>query len=127
VLLLASLAARAEQSPKTADARYIGMMMSSSGYGYLAELNPWVRFYACFDSGGELLIGGKSAILWNQLKSTFPRIEAGRSLKVRYDSQHVWVTWSTGKEIRFDRDSSNPRVVTWCKERMGQTPSKFSN
>ncbi len=127
VLLLVSVAARPEESPKTVKARYIGMIMSSSGYGYLAALNPWVRFYACFDFNGELLLGGKSAILWNQWKSTFPWVEAGRTLKARYDNQHIWVAWSTGKEIRFNRDYSNTRIVAWCRERMEHTPNKISN
>jgi hypothetical protein len=72
-----------------------------------------------------MLLGGKSAMLWNQWKSTFPWIEAGHTLKVRYDNQHLWVTWPTGKEIRFDRDS-NRQIVEWCKERMEHTPNRVS-
>jgi len=111
LLTLVAATGRADDVLRTANAKYLGVNIWPAG-GRVADLNPLAHLYACFDISGEMVIGKWFSWTWDD---TFRRVKYRSMAKVRYDAKHIWVTLPTGKEVRLEKDLSNPRIVEDCK------------
>ena len=61
-------------------------------------------YYFCFDVNNRILIGHDKVRTQTWMKSPKDLMERGKTVPVRFDDKHIWVTRADGKELKLTQD-----------------------
>jgi hypothetical protein len=63
-------------------------------------------YYFCFDANNKILIGHDKVRTQTWMKNPTDLMERGKTVPVRFDEKHIWVTRANGKELKLTQDYS---------------------
>jgi hypothetical protein len=61
-------------------------------------------YYFCFEASNKILIGHHKVRTQTWMKNPTDLMERGKTLPVRFDDKHLWVTRANGKELKLTQD-----------------------